>query len=79
MSKSKWATMAIVGFTKSVSASDYNPAAHGGVCLLQARRSSKGEILGRKVNSNGRHRETSESFVLDAETLASWQRIAQSM
>jgi hypothetical protein len=33
--------------------------------------------LGRKVNSNGRHAEVGQSFTLDAETLASWERIAK--
>lgn len=72
----KWLTVAIVGYTSSVSR-DENRAAHGGVCLLQARKGANG-ILGRKVNSNGRHEEKGESFDLDADTLAHWEKIAKS-
>ena len=69
----KWTTIAIVGYSGSVSR-DENRAAHGGVCLLQARKGKSG-VLGRKVNSNGRATETGKSFSLDAETLAHWQSI----
>jgi hypothetical protein len=72
---SKFQTVAIVGYSGSVSR-DQNRAAHGAVCLLQARISKTG-FLGRKVNSNGRHAEVGQSFTLDAETLASWERIAK--
>ncbi len=71
----KWATIATVGFTGSVSR-DENRAAHGGVCHLQARKGANG-ILGRKVNSNGRHDETGKAFDLDSETLAHWESIAR--
>jgi hypothetical protein len=70
---SKFQTVATVGFSGSVS-SNQNPAAHGAVCHLQARRTADG-IVGRRVNSNGRHSETGKSFPLDADTLAQWQRI----
>jgi hypothetical protein len=70
---SKFTTVATVGFSGSVS-NNQNPAAHGAVCHLQARRTADG-IVGRRVNSNGRHSETGKSFALDADTLAQWQRI----
>jgi len=73
---SKYTTIAITGFTGGVS-KNQNPAAHGAVCLLQARRGANG-LIGRKVNSNGRHTETGEAFDLDAATLANWERIAKS-
>ena len=69
----KWTTIATVGYNGSVSR-DENRAAHGGVCHLQARKGKSG-ILGRKVNTNGRAVETGESFDLDAETLAHWEKI----
>jgi hypothetical protein len=72
----KWKTIATVGYRHSVS-NDENRAAHGGVCHLQARVSAKGR-LGRKVNSNGRHRETGESFDLDDQTLEQWRSVAAS-
>lgn len=71
----KWQTIAIVGYTSSVS-SDENRSAHGGVCLLQARQGANG-VLGRKVNSNGRHKEIGDSFELDAPRLAQWLEIAK--
>lgn len=71
----KWTTVATVGYSSSVSR-DENRAAHGGVCHLQARRGARG-ILGRKVNTNGRHQEVGKSFDLDEKTLADWQNIAQ--
>jgi hypothetical protein len=74
--KTTWTTIAIVGYSSSVSR-DENRSAHGGVCLLQARRSANG-LRGRKVNSNGRHQERGEAFALDAETLAHWEKIAKS-
>lgn len=70
---SKFQTVATVGYTGSVS-SNQNRAAHGAVCLLQARRTADG-IVGRRVNSNGRHSEVGKAFALDADTLAQWQRI----
>jgi hypothetical protein len=69
----KYQTIAIVGYRCSVSHNE-NRAAHGAVCLLQARRGPHG-LLGRKINSNGRHQETGDSFPLDADTLAHWQRL----
>lgn len=71
---SKWQTVATVGYTGSVSR-DENRAAHGAVCHLQARKGKNG-LIGRKVNSNGRHHEVGEAFALDAEMLAHWERIA---
>lgn len=72
----KWTTIAIVGFSGSVSRSE-NRAAHGAVCLLQARRVATG-VLGRKVNSNGRHSEIGDSFPLSDVTLAQWSKIGDS-
>jgi len=72
----KFSTIATVGYTGSVSRNE-NRAAHGAVCHLQARRTADG-LRGRKINSNGRHSEVGESFALDADTLAQWQRIARS-
>jgi hypothetical protein len=71
----KWATIATIGFAGSVSR-DENRSAHGGVCHLQARKGANG-LLGRKVNSNGRHSETGKAFDLDSETLAHWESIAR--
>jgi len=73
---SRFQTIAIVGYTAGVSR-DENRAAHGGVCLLQARKGVSG-LLGRKVNSNGRHEEKGEAFEIDADTLAHWESVADS-
>ena len=73
----RFSTIATVGFVGSVSRKNENRAAHGAVCHLQARRTAGG-LRGRKINSNGRHSEVGESFALDADTLAQWQRIARS-
>lgn len=73
---SKYTTIATVGYTGSVSTNE-NRAAHGGVCHLQARKGASG-LLGRKVNTNGRHQEVGEAFDLDADTLAHWSKIARS-
>lgn len=70
---SKWETVAVVGYSHAVSRLQ-NPAAHGGVCLLQARK-YKGHIQGRKVNSNGRHQEVGETFLLDNNSLKHWENI----
>ena len=72
----KFETIAIVGYSGPVSR-DENRAAHGAVCLLQARRAKDG-FRGRRVNTNGRHYEMGKSFVLDLKTLANWERIAKS-
>ena len=71
----KWTTIASVGFCGPVSR-DENRAAHGGTCLLQAR-NAKGGVVGREVNSNGRHQEVGASFALDAERLARWVAIGE--
>ena len=73
----KYTTIATVGYAGSVSSKNENRDAHGAVCHLQARKGARG-IIGRKVNSNGRHQEVGESFPLDADTLAHWERIAKS-
>lgn len=73
---SKWTTICTVGYTAPVSRYE-NRAAHGAVCHCQARRTRDGRIVGRKVNSNGRHQEVGESFALDAEQLAHWERIGR--
>jgi hypothetical protein len=70
-----WQTIAIVGYSGAV-ASPQNYDAHGGVCLLEARQGKAG-LLGRKVNSTGRHREVGKPFSLTADQLAQWQRIGQ--
>ena len=72
---SRFQTIATVGYTCSVSR-DENRSAHGGVCLLQARRNAKGEILGRRVNSNGRHQEIGAAFLLDSDMLAHWESMS---
>jgi hypothetical protein len=69
----RWTTIATVGFRHSVSRNE-NRAAHGGVCHLQARQ-AKGGIVGRKVNSNGRHQEIGTAFAVTADELAHWQTI----
>jgi len=71
----KYTTVATVGYSGSVNSRNENRAAHGAVCHLQARKGANG-IIGRRVNSNGRHQETGEAFALDADTLAQWERIA---
>jgi hypothetical protein len=43
---------------------------------LQVRKGANG-LLGRKVNSNGRHEEKGEAFAIDADTLAHWGKIAK--
>ena len=75
---STWTTLAIVGYRGSVaeSARDENRAAHGGVCLLQVRRNKAGLRIGRRVNSNGNHKEFGKTFPLFAQTLAQWEMIA---
>jgi len=76
MLTSRFKTIAIVGYSSCVNCNNRNGAAHGAVCLLQARRGENG-IIGRKVNSNGRHKEISEPFDLDKEILIHWERIAR--
>ena len=75
---STWTTVAIVGFRGSVAESfrDENRAAHGGVCLLQVRRNAAGLRIGRRVNSNGSHKEIGKAFPLYAQQLAQWEMIA---
>jgi hypothetical protein len=72
---STWQTIAIVNYTGAV-ATPQNYDAHGGVCLLEARQGTR-ELLGRKVNSTGRHREVSKAFALSADQLAQWQKLAR--
>ena len=74
---SKYKTIATIGYNGSVSRNE-NRAAHGAVCHLQARRNAAGQIVGRKMNSNGRHQETGEAFLLDEDTLAHWASIERS-
>ena len=73
----KFQTVATVGYSGSVSRNE-NRAAHGAVCHLQARRNAAGEIVGRRVNSNGRHQEIGSPFLIDADTLAQWESIERS-
>ena len=75
---SKFTTVATVGYQGSLNSRNENRSAHGAVCHLQARRNSAGEIVGRKINSNGRHQETGVAFALDSDTLAQWERIEKS-
>lgn len=73
----RWKTICTVGYTCGV-ARDENRAAHGGVCHCQVRRDRNGNLIGRKVNTNGRHTEEGESFELSEEMLAHWERVARS-
>lgn len=66
----RFKTIAIVGFSHAVSRNE-NRVAHGGVCLLQAR-TLDGVIIGRKINTNGRHQEIGEPFYIDQEILEHW-------
>lgn len=70
-----WTPIAIIGFQGGVSRQQ-EPRAHGGVCILEARR-RKGKIQGRKINSNGRFREISEPFAMTESELQHWQTISQ--
>jgi hypothetical protein len=74
--KTTWTTVAIVGYAGSVSRNE-NRSAHGGVCLLQVRKNKDGLRMGRNVNSNGRHKEIGEAFLLSEERLSQWERIAK--
>lgn len=65
----KWKTIRIVGYSHSVSR-DENRAAHGGVCLIQGRKSTAGKIQRRLINSNGNHQEVGEPHEWDAEEFA---------
>jgi hypothetical protein len=67
----RWQTIVTLGYSGSVSRIE-NRAAHGSVCLHQARKRADGMILGRKVNSNGRHEEVGEPFEIDAERVEHW-------
>ena len=71
---SRWQTICTVGYTGSVSR-DENRSAHGGVCHCQARLSKDGTIMGRKVNSNGRHEEVGEPFAIDEDRVMHWASI----
>jgi len=64
----KFTTIATIAYSGSVSV-------NGAVCHLQARKKADGQLVGRHVNSNGRHRETGRAFPLDVDTLAQWQRM----
>jgi hypothetical protein len=75
---SKFTTVATVGYQGCVNSRNENRAAHGAVCHLQARRNAHGDIVGRMVNSNGRHYETGACFDINTETLAQWERIEKS-
>lgn len=72
----RWTTVAIVGYSGSVSRNE-NRSSHGGVCLLQARKNKDGLRMGRKVNSNGKHKEIGEAFLLSEERLAQWEQVAK--
>lgn len=72
----KWQTIATVGFSGCVNAYDSNPAAHGAVCHLEARQGTRG-LLGRRVNSTGRHKEVGKAFPLTADQLAQWKGMAR--
>ena len=73
---SKYTTIATIAYQGSVDSKNENRSAHGAVCHLQARKGANG-LLGRKVNTNGRHEEKGEAFDLDADTLAHWESIAK--
>ena len=66
----KFQTVATTGYVGSVSRNE-NRAAQGGIRHLQARKGKRG-LLGRYVNSNGRHEEVGEAFDLHPDQLAHW-------
>jgi hypothetical protein len=66
----KFQTVATTGYVGPVSRNE-NRAAHGGIRHLQARKGKKG-LLGRYVNSNGRHQEVGESFPMHQLQLSQW-------
>ena len=77
----KWTTVATVGYSGPARGAHHtpkgeNPAAHGGICYLQARRGAGGVVLGREVNSNGRHEETGEPWPLNTDDMDSWEAAA---
>lgn len=72
----RWQTICCRGYQGSVSRNE-NRAAHGAVCLCQARRTRDGRLVGRLVNTNGRHEEVGEPFPLDADRLAGWESFAR--
>jgi len=74
---SKYQTIATVGYSASICVRRgcENQAAHGGVCHLQARISG-GRIIGRKINSNGRHTEVGTAGDMTADQLAHWETLA---
>lgn len=71
----RWKTICTVCFRGAVDALKENPAAHGNVCHFQVRKNAFGEVLGRKVNSNGSHREVGKAFLIDDATLARWESL----
>lgn len=71
----RWTTVCTMGYTGSVSRNE-NRAAHGGVCHIQVRRGENG-LLARKVNTNGRHTEESQSFAPTADEVTHWERIGR--
>lgn len=71
---SRWKTICTVGFRGSVSR-DENRAAHGSVCHCQARVATDGSIMGREVNSNGRHEEVGEPYEIDDDRVNHWATI----
>ena len=72
----RFTTIAVVGYAGPVKRNE-NPAAHGGVCLLQAKRNAFGKPVGLKINSNGGHLEVGKPFELDMETLDHWFTIGR--
>lgn len=66
----KYQTIRTTGYQHSVNPHNENRAAHGGVCYTEAKRDRDGTIRVRWVNANGRHREVSESVVMDPATFA---------
>lgn len=69
-----WRTIAFIGYQHSVNPYNENPSAHGGVCLLQARK-LRGKLQGRYVNTNGCHEEVGEPFALSEEKLEHWRSL----
>lgn len=72
----RWKTICTLAYDGSVSRYE-NRAAHGGVCLHQARVTRDGRIMGRKVNTNGLHEEVGEPFEIDADRVAHWHSLAR--
>ena len=68
----KWGTVYTVGY-RPIDTDRPNPAAHGAVCHVRARRDGN-RILCRQENSNGRHREIGRAREIQIGELRNWFR-----